>query len=51
MLFIASIIAALGLSFLFVSVLLERSNSYGSNIESTPSMKRFTVKDVNQQKL
>ncbi|MBO4494485.1 MAG: hypothetical protein J5752_01355 [Clostridiales bacterium] len=50
-LYAASIVASLGLSFLFVSILLERSNSYGSQEESSPSMKRFKVMDVNQTKL
>lgn len=49
-LYAGSIVAALGVSFLFVSILLERSNSYGSKEESSPSMKRFKVMDVNQKK-
>jgi len=49
--FIASFVVALGLSFLLAGVLLERSNSYGSKKESSPSMKRFMVSDVNQKKI
>ena len=44
----ASIIASVGLSFLFVGVILEKSNSFGSNKESVSCMKKFKLTDASQ---
>ena len=44
----ASIIASVGLSFLFVGILLGKSNSFGSETESVSCMKKFKLMDASQ---
>ena len=49
MCYVASIIAAAGLAFLFVANILQKSNSFGSEEQEPSCMKRFKLMDVDQR--
>ncbi len=49
MCYVASIIASAGLAFLFVSNILQKSNSFGSEEQEPACMKRFKLMDVDQK--
>ncbi|MBR3057187.1 MAG: hypothetical protein IKG93_04365 [Clostridiales bacterium] len=45
-LYLASIVASLGLAFFFVGTLLKRSNIYGDSSDLTSNMRNFSVTEV-----